>query len=332
MSPVTQKTIAEVLGLDVSTVSKALNGDPRIAAATRAAVGVEAQRLGYRRDPMLSALANHRRGLRVPGYKATIAWVCNHGPEVDMGVFAGYHEYLAGAQARARQLGYAVERFYVDGRRLNARRLGEILLARNIRSVVVAPQAQNPQPLDLPWDQLCAITIGYTFKEPTLNLVTNDHFFTMTEIMRIVQARGYRKVGCYMSRAENERMGRRAGSAFMAFSKESNVTVALFDTFNDVEFMGWVREQSLDAVIGPGRSALRVLRENGIQPPTDMGLVGYALSADEKVISGMSHSNFRIGELLVDQLCRAFEHGERGIPAQAVRLLVPSVWLENETL
>jgi DNA-binding LacI/PurR family transcriptional regulator len=47
-APARLREVAEATGVDVSTVSRALRGDPRVAASTRAAVAEAAQRLGYR--------------------------------------------------------------------------------------------------------------------------------------------------------------------------------------------------------------------------------------------------------------------------------------------
>jgi DNA-binding LacI/PurR family transcriptional regulator len=51
----TLRTVAEACGLDISTVSRALRGDPKVASATVAAVRATAERLGYR--PNLAARA-----------------------------------------------------------------------------------------------------------------------------------------------------------------------------------------------------------------------------------------------------------------------------------
>lgn len=329
---ITQKTVANHLGIDISTVCKALRGDPQIAAATRQRVNEAAQNLGYRRDPMLAALANHRRGLKTRPYQACIAWIHNHARDVDMGIFPGYHEYYEGAQHRAKALGYGIEAFYIDDKRMTANRLAGILQARNIQCLVAAPQATTCGTLLLPWQRLCAISIGYTLREPALNLVTNDHFATMSEMLQRLRSRSYRRIGCYLSVAENERMGRRASSAFHAYSKECRVKVEMFQKFQPEKFLRWLRTGRFDAVIAPGSETLSALHGAGLHVPDDMGLAGYALSSSETIVSGMSHNNQRIGELAIDVLCRAFEHGEFGIPEQPIRILVPPRWLENTTL
>ncbi len=56
------KQIAQELGLSLTTVSRALNGYPEVAAATRAAVAAAATRLGYQPDARARGLALGRAG------------------------------------------------------------------------------------------------------------------------------------------------------------------------------------------------------------------------------------------------------------------------------
>ena len=53
--------IAQRLGVAPSTVSRALRDDPRISAAVREQVRGIAGELGYRPNPLVSALMAHRR-------------------------------------------------------------------------------------------------------------------------------------------------------------------------------------------------------------------------------------------------------------------------------
>ena len=61
--PVRMREIAREVGVDASTVSRALRGDPRIGVGLSEKIRGAAERLGYRPNPLVSALmANRRRG------------------------------------------------------------------------------------------------------------------------------------------------------------------------------------------------------------------------------------------------------------------------------
>ncbi|MCU0791263.1 MAG: helix-turn-helix domain-containing protein [Opitutaceae bacterium] len=74
------RDIANLVGLDPSTVSLALRDHPRIAAATRERVRRAAAKLGYAPDPLLSALASYRRNVHERPVTATLGWVNRWSP------------------------------------------------------------------------------------------------------------------------------------------------------------------------------------------------------------------------------------------------------------
>lgn len=95
-SRTTVRNVAEVAGVSVGTVSHALNGTGRIAAATRARVVAVAAELGYRADPRGRALRSGRTstlGLMLPAADGSQR----------AGEFVGAYFYLelAGAAAQA---------------------------------------------------------------------------------------------------------------------------------------------------------------------------------------------------------------------------------------
>src|ERR1017187_4515828 len=101
------QSIADALGLHVTTVSKALRGHPHISASTRELVTRQAAKVGYVPDPMLSALAAYRTALRPAKFHSVLGWIHPHSKAEQESLlrFAGYTDYLAGAEARATQIG-----------------------------------------------------------------------------------------------------------------------------------------------------------------------------------------------------------------------------------
>lgn len=111
---ITQRDLVEALGVDVSTVSKALKGDPAVARATVERVRSKAAEIGYVPDPVLGALAAYRQRLQPEAYRATIGWLSDCGPEAMKKRFPAYSDYLQGARERAAELGYRIDPVYLD--------------------------------------------------------------------------------------------------------------------------------------------------------------------------------------------------------------------------
>ena len=324
----THATIAHALGLHVSTVTKALKGDPAIARRTVSRVRRKAEELGYRRDPMLSALAAYRKKGYSSDKHTGIAWLHQHGAGRDMGVFPGYHEYFEGARDRAEALGYKLQPFRIVPDPAVMARTGRVLRARGIRLVVVAPLSRPGVRLDLPWAGLCGVAIGYTLAEPVLDRVTNDHFGTMAGLLERLARAGCRRIGVYLAERHNERMGRRAASAFLAYAREYGARIQLYEAFDPGQFRRWVRRFGFDAVVGDGIAPYEALTAEREQGSSGLpAYAGYALPADETRIPGMCHNNRRIGAAAVEFVVSRFETGRFGIPGLPETLLVASRWL-----
>lgn len=327
--PVTQRDVAKALGVEVTTVSKALRNHPAVAAATKARVRAKAAELGYRPDPMLGALARWREARRNRGRGVerglALAWIHNHGRDAEMDRFAAYGEYLRGGREHAHKLGYGVSEFWVGWGGVTESRLADILEARSITGVVVAPQAGVEGVLRLPWERLSAVAIGYTLVRPALHLVSNDHFQTMTQLLETLAARGRRRIGVYLWREDNRRVMGRALSSFKAWREARRIPLLEYGAAERRTFLQWVRREKLDAVVTREKPSADWLRKAGLG---GVEVASYALDLEEAG-PGMDHNNAAIGAAAVDWVTRLVERGERGVPELPCRLLVTGNWRER---
>lgn len=127
-----QRDIARECGVDVSTVSLALSGHPRIPEATQARVRAVAERLGYRPDPALASIAASRwQGRRsVAGTMLAFLVDDRKNPEPELKL------YEAGIRRQAELLGYGVTCFsWRDFRGVEG--FWRVVRSRGIRGVVV---------------------------------------------------------------------------------------------------------------------------------------------------------------------------------------------------
>lgn len=323
---VTQRDVAKALGVEVTTVSKALSNHPAVAAKTKSRVQAMAAKLGYRPDPMLGALArwreSRRRGRSGIDRGMVLAWIYNHGRDVEMGRFAAYGEYLRGGKERAEALGYRISEFWVGSDGFTEARLARVLEARGITAVVVAPQANPGSTLHLPWSRLSAIAIGYTLAEPALHLVTNDHFQTMTQMLETMLSRGRRRIGVYLWNEDDRRVLGRTSSSFHAWREARRIPLLEYKKPGRGVFLDWVRREKLDAVVTREKRTKTWLRSACLK---HVESASYALDRDEPG-PGMDHNNAAIGAAAVDWVTQLQERGERGAPELPCRMLVTGVW------
>ena len=105
---VTLRDIARELGVSHVTVSLALRDHPRISKAMTTRVKQTAARLGYRPDPMLTALSHYRRGRRANPITASIAWINAWPKPEQLRSFREFDAYWRGARTAATKFGYRV--------------------------------------------------------------------------------------------------------------------------------------------------------------------------------------------------------------------------------
>src|SRR5690554_1647561 len=104
---ITIRDVAKAAGYSKSAVSLALRNHPSLPDATKNRIREAAERLGYRPDPTLRALAHYRYGNTATG-APVIAWLSNW-PSRDQWKQGLWGEHFAGAVHQAEQLGYRIE-------------------------------------------------------------------------------------------------------------------------------------------------------------------------------------------------------------------------------
>src|SRR6201987_2696313 len=129
--------IAQSLGVAPSTVSRDLRSDPRISAAIRQRVEEAAENLGYRPNPLVSALMANRRRRGSGGAVDVIALVTNYGGRKDWRTKDVCRWEYEGIQRRASELGFRVEIFALADYRGELAKLQATLRARAIRGVLL---------------------------------------------------------------------------------------------------------------------------------------------------------------------------------------------------
>ena len=108
----TIRSLARRLRLSVATVSEALRDNPRVKPATRARVHAAAKKAGYWHNPLLSAALSAVRRARHQEYRGTLALVDTD--EDNRAQYVVFHrEIVAGAEMRARALGFTTELFWI---------------------------------------------------------------------------------------------------------------------------------------------------------------------------------------------------------------------------
>jgi len=334
---VTLRDIAGVSGVHLATVSRVLRNDPQIGIATAKKVRRIAEKMGYKPDPMLTALSSYRSQIRKPEYHATIAWVTNWFSPQGWNNCATFDLYIQGARERSERMGYKLEEFWLRERGLTPSRATSILKNRGISGLIVAPQPRPKMRVRLGWDNFSAVALGYTMAWPQLNMVTNHHFQAMETVVRQVRAHGYRRIGLAVHHRHGWRSNHAWTGAFLALQQfwpaEQQVPVMALEGVLSTRISEWVKKYRLDAVISHD-SVASVLETLGFRIPQDIGFATFMGSSEEasSYWAGIDENAYQTGAAAVDLVVGMIHRGERGVPKVRQCLLVEASWREGKTL
>ena len=332
---VTLKDIAEACGVTATTVSMALRNNPRISDATREKVREAADRLGYRRHPMLSALMTNVRQSGQTMLPVPLAAVYTHSNKsIDENY---YHRNIwKGMETRAAELGYKIERFQLDAKKITGKRMGQILKARGIQGVVVPTMVHAGGHLSVDWNEFSALTIGYSMLSPNFHRVCTDHYRGIRMVLRELKHRGYSRPGLVL----NEKSGMRSvhlwSSGFFGFEygprRFGNSAVLECDLIDKKQLLSWYKNYKPDVIITSDPEIIQPMKAAGLKFPEDVGLVTLQLHGNENLIAGIDQNERLIGANAVEQLVQMIYYNEVGIPEFPRVLQIPSIWRDGDSI
>lgn len=336
---VSLRDIAAEAGVSHVAVSLALRGDPRISTVRRQEIAAVAERLGYKPDPMLSSLAAYRQSKRPVEIRSTVAWLNQWSNPRELRRFQEFDAYWHGANTYAASLGYHLEEFEV-GKSLTAVRLQQILLARNVRGILIPPHAHGLDLTDFDWSAFSVVRLGSSVKFPHAHIVTSDQFKCAAMAFERTWERGYRRIAYVTS----HRFDRNTGGNFRAgYLSAQDIHVPIRKHFAPVALTGenfsadvrllkrWLRTFKPDAIVSAQGDLPRLLVQAGQRVPDDLGVAALSL-LDGHFDAGVDQNSLEVGRVAMAQLASLIHQNERGIPQYCRRILVEGRWVDGLSL
>jgi DNA-binding LacI/PurR family transcriptional regulator len=303
-SAATMRRVAREAGVSTMTVSRALRNHPYVATDTARRVLEAVVRLGYRPNPLVAALMVQLRQTRPVADVGTLAYVTAFSPPSAWRASPSLMRLHAGAAARAAELGFHMEEFAWHNAHAG-RHPADILAARGIVGLLLAPVPLPPPTLDLRWEGFCAVAIAHSLPAPDVHRVSNHQFDTLQQAFRNLRMRGYRRIGLALPWSNDERVGHlwSGANAASQISIPSGERVAPFlpQRWTEAGFAAWLQRSRPEAVISP----LSVVRERmvalGVRVPTHVAFASLDLN-DPSAEAGMDQNQDLVGRAAVDVL------------------------------
>ncbi len=342
---VTMRTVAKRAGVSVMTVSRVLRNDPRVAEATRQQVLQAARELGYRPNPLVSALMVNLQSAR--GHRdQTIAFLtCRHpqsgnhrnsAASGDWKPGRTFSAFQKGAFTRADSLGFRMKEFSLDAPGMTDARMGRILRSRGINAIVVAPLAVPGRRIDLPWEHFSASAIGYSLGWPMLHRALNHQMHSIRIALAELTARGYRRIGLAMEKQSDERVDNNWLAGLLLYQSKipqrDRVPPFLPAAMTQSSFNQWRERHRPDVVVSVRLTVLHWLKEAGVRVPEEVGFAILSYYPVMGPVAGIDQNTQEAGAAAIDLVVEQLYLNKRGIPVNPKSVLIEGEWVEGPTV
>lgn len=333
----TMQEVARRAGVHAATVSRALRNAPGVSVAVRDRVQQAARELHYRPNPLVSALIRTRRSPQRGKYQATLAFFTRPLPGS-----AGqnrHQQLLAATRARAEQHGYRLEVFGANERQIPAPRLTEILIARGISGLILAPFTSPEAEPPVDWRQFAVVALGLSQRIPVTH-VAHNHYSGMRRVLEECRRRGARRIGLVLPVRVHRNVEERWLAAYLLDQTEQPPPggplppLLVEETSEPRAFTPWLRANRPDVIIGLQHltPVHQWLHAAGLRVPADLGLVTLDRRESRIDFSGLDQEVVKMGATAVDQLVSLVERGERGMVERPITVMIDGAWVDGATL
>lgn len=339
--------IAKTAGVAKSTVSMALRNNPRISEEERARIQKIAYEMGYQTNPLVARLMYELRNSGKERYVATLAMInCSPEQHVRKRLYS-VDATCQGIEDRSRQLGYAIDSFWLHDPAFSIHRLANILHTRNIQGLIFYPIIEDNDlsqrdPEGLLWNHFPSVAIGSRLRHPALTFAVNDHYATGYQLGQKLQQLGYKRSGFIFDRWLDEKLERRFDAGFRASHnhRSSNVpTLFMKRQFggpppeeNRRALQKWLEHHKPDACACLNRYIYDWVIDMGIRIPEDMGLAFIDLGRETEGMAGMNQRHATEGMAAIDALVGQILRRENSLPSFQQGITLESVWQMGRTV
>ena len=330
----TREEVAKEAGVSTFTVSQALRGQAGVAAETRARVEAAAARLGYAINPAASFLARQRSP---SGVKRQ--WAVG---------------YLGGRASTSPDFLKACKEFNLEGNYLpweeiqSPEATAQMLWNRGISGLLINTadlRWSEEERARFDWSRFSVVKQARTLPDLRCHLVEHNAFDYMSETLRQVVARGYRRLAVILlNTGTDEDEDARYGALmnFHARKLPPGVTCVWREADGgdashlDARTLEWLREQNPDVIVAYHWVMIFPLRKAGFRIPEEFPMAA-VLSDTQRlpgipIVSGCDTQAMAMMRRSLMILQELIGRGEHGLEWQPVEHMVEPTWIEGETL
>jgi len=329
-SKVRLEDIAKKLGVSKMTVSLALRNDFAVAEATRAKVKALAEKMGYRRDPLLSI---HMSKLRRGGstrFRPKLAFLNPHSYRDKILESPAQTAFLKGSQERAAELGYEVEELWLGDDALKTCSLKTYFKRRGIHGFI-----SLGEPLDkhIPWDCFPSVVVGYTMTKMGLHRVCNNQRRSAQMLIKELSLRGFKRVTMAMREELDKELDENYSSAFLSaqswLPEDARTPLYRPAAWDKKAYFKWLDAARPDAVAGLEVDMVVdwTLEYNKVSGKS-VAPVALAHNRNWAGFYGVDQRSVKVGASALEIVVQQITMGLSGIPSEPTLILLEGQWVD----
>jgi LacI family transcriptional regulator len=334
----TQDAIAIKASVSRSTVSRALKNHPSIPEATRKRILQIAEEMGYRENPFVTANMQRVRGSRARRSQAIIAFLTPFALERWFAPVQSYRKIYESAKARAHELGFELDPISLVDQELDSHRCNDILIARGIDGVLVAPFENPFMRLRLDWNRFSVATLGFAHVQPRFSYAAANHYYNMCLAFRRLQRMGYRRIGLALPERANRYAQGTFEAAYRLYSGNQPPACRIphfapekLGDWNADKFCKWLKKCQPEAVVHLTSDVPTWLTDAGFDIPNDIGLATLSRHGTKEGVSGVDQHSELVGAAGVQIIAEQLTLNQRGIPAYPKAIFIEGEWATGWT-
>lgn len=328
--------IAEKAGVSRMAVSLALRGSRKVSVKTTERIRKIADDLGYRPNPLVSALMTQLRLARPAQRPTTVAYATAFATKDGWRRSGQLVEYFEGARRRGEALGYDLEEWWLREPGMTQQRISEILYTRGIHGLLIAPLPPGDAPVHLDWSKFSGATIGYSFTDAALHRAGADQFSAIRMALRALTSLGYRRIGLALTREEDAGGERRWSAGMLVYQSEipaeDRVPMLLTEGPLAHSIAEWFHAHCPEAVLSLSSECVAMLASCGASVPGNVGFASLGLMPGEADIAGVDQNFALVGGAAMDLVDAQLRRNELGVPQDRKTVLVAGRWVSGPTL
>ncbi len=331
--------VARTAKVHQTTVSLALRNDVRLPEKTRARIQRIADRIGYRPDPMLSALNFYRSARRTLKAPTTMAFLLNFRDRDEMMTSHPHRLFLEGAAKQAEQIGYKLEPFYVGHKASDeGPRIERILHARGIAGVIVAAFGDKMIRFQMDWSRFSAVLIESQQLGLSLHMISSHQMMLTREAVQRLHALGYRRIGLAVGEREEIYLKNAFTAGYHAevalHPELVHLPLHLFAPGSSTKDISpalsrWVKAHRIEVVASNWPEVPEALRLAGWKLPRQVVVASLDLNPDRGSNAGVEQNHRIVGERAVEQLAILMRTNQRGLVAPHNSTLIEGRWIDG---